>query len=530
MRPPPFSRDHDRGLVRLYVWLMIVAAGLTVAVALFATRSDPQYATSAEVLIDPTITPSGNYIQPSMPTEQRVATSTDVVGSAAARLGVTSTQALRHLSVAVPVDTQVLVMTYTADTPAAARSGANAVAQSYLQTRNPANGKNAVASLVGPPQLPAAPVATNYPVIFGVAVLGGLLIGFAAAWTWDRIRGRIRTIGEVEQRTELDALAVLPRLPRRSSAGDQRISSGRAHLDALAARVVGGPAEDGTCPSVLVTGVGSGGGSTTVAVQIALALARMGRAVILVTADDDVIAGLSVAREPAHETGPSRGTWPDAATSGAARLRLVPAAEWDGRVDAPDAVVVIDGPPAWQSAGMALTVERILLVVALGRSSRTSTSAAVQALDHRSDKVMGLVVTPRRGRVRVALASVPGWVVHGTRRVMARFAPPAPAIPMPLSPGLPHAVLGHPVPPNLVFPSPVPTIWDPASAVPQMNGTAPRSMDRPRPDAPATLRGWTDLLGLEGHLSGAIAPDRICAVARVPVPHASGEPTRSVSS
>ena len=71
-------------MVRLYAWVMIAAVGMTVGFALQATPKVAQYSASAEVLIAPTITPSGNYIQPSMPTEQRVATSADVIGSTAA--------------------------------------------------------------------------------------------------------------------------------------------------------------------------------------------------------------------------------------------------------------------------------------------------------------------------------------------------------------------------------------------------------------------------------------------------------------
>src|SRR5690606_20356717 len=109
-------------------------------------------------LIGPTITSSGNYIQPSMPTEQRLATSAEVFGAASRRLGVTTERPLGDFSVTVPVDTQVLVMKYVAETPEAAVEGAKAFAQTYLQTRNPREG-DAIASLVSPPVLPSDPVS-----------------------------------------------------------------------------------------------------------------------------------------------------------------------------------------------------------------------------------------------------------------------------------------------------------------------------------------------------------------------------------
>ena len=56
--------------------------------------------------------------------------------------------------------------------------------------------------------------------------------------------------------------------------------------------------------------------------------------------------------------------------------------------------------------GDSLRADKILLVVGLGRSSRKSTAAAVQALDHCAEKMMGLVITPRRRRIREGLSSV----------------------------------------------------------------------------------------------------------------------------
>ena len=500
MRASTIPRDRDTGMFRLYAWVMIITAGLAVGVALLATRTDPQYSATAEILVGPTITPSGNYIQPSMPTEQRVATSAEVTSNAAVKLGVTSKQALEHLSVTVPVDTQVLVMTYTNATPGAAVSGAAAFAQTYLKTRNPADGKNAVASLISPPGLPSTPVATNYPVILGAAILGGLLTGFAVARAWDRVRGRIRTIADAERCSDLDALALTPHLPRTSIGDDQRILTGRSRLDSLAARVLG-QVEGGPRPSLLVTGAAPECGSTAVAVLTALALSRMGRVVVLVTADDDVVAKMSRNRDPQHGTKrPTRDLWRDAPATEPG-LHLVSVAEWDGAGVAaakltnllpelydrlPEALIVIDGPPACCSAGMALRADKILLVVALG-GSRRSTAAAVQALDHCAEKMVGLVITPRRGHLRPGLVSVRAWAALGVRSIKFRIGPP------------------------LVGSAPMHARWSRFGATP-------------------SPRGWTDPIIAENHRSTVTAPNGIGDVERLTVPHPNDEPTSSVVS
>lgn len=438
MSTSTLPRDRDTGMLRLHAWVMIVTTGLAVVVALLATRTDPRYSATAEVVVAPTITPSGNYIQPSMPTEQRVATSNGVISNAAERLGVPSGQAFAHVSVTVPVDTQILVFTYTADTPAAAQSGAKAVAEAYLQARNPRNGKSPIASLVSAPDLPSAPLGTNYPLVLGAAVLGGLLVGFVVARAWDQVRGRLRTVADAERCADLDAVAVTPPLPSTSIDRDRRRWAGRSRLDGLSARVLA-EVEREKRSTVLVTGAASGCGSTAVAVLTALGLVRLGRVVVLVTADDQVVARMSGDWDPQRKPeATSADLWPAARAAEQEGLHLVPVAEWDGGGVAaarlanllpelqhrlPEALIVIDGPPASSSAGLALRVDKIMLVAALGRCSRTSMAIAAQALGHCAEKLMGLVITPRRGHIREGLLLARAWVSRLASRIRFRIAP-----------------------------------------------------------------------------------------------------------
>ncbi|KAA1397727.1 hypothetical protein [Aeromicrobium ginsengisoli] len=500
MKASTLPSDRETGMFRLYAWVMIVTVGLAVGVAVLGTRTTPQYSATAEILIDPTLTPSGNYIEPSMPTEQRVATSADVVGNAAAKLGITSKEAAEHLSVTVPVDTKILVMSYTDNTPAAALTGAKGLVDSYLRARNPEDGKNPVASLVSPPERPSSPVGTNYPVILGAAVIAGLLVGFAVARAWDRVRGRIRTVADAERCAGLDALVVTPPLPRTSIDRHPRFLAGRSQVTSLAARVLG-QVEDGPRSCLLVTGAAADCGSTAVAATTAVALARMGRVVVLVTADDEVVTRMSRERAPEHKNARAqRDVWPDTRPAEQEGLHLVSVAEWDSAGLAaarltnllpelhhrlPEALIVIDGPPAWSSAGIALRVDKILLVVALGRGSRKSLATAVQALDHCAEKMMGLVITPRGGRKRRQHSSVREWASRQLRKVVFRIAPPA------------------------MDPEPSP--------------------DR-RSSATAVLPVWKEKNGTLAAGSGVAKADRSADVARRPKPKPSGEPTSSVAS
>ena len=501
MKASTFPSDRETGMFRLYAWVMIVTVGLAVGVAVLGTRTTPQYSATAEILIDPTLTPSGNYIEPSMPTEQRVATSADVVGNAAAKLGITPKEAAEHLSVTVPVDTKILVMSYTDNTPAAALTGAKGLVDSYLRARNPEDGKNPVASLVSPPERPSSPVGTNYPVILGAAVIAGLLVGFGVARTWDRVRGRIRTVADAERCSGLDALVVTPRLPRTSIDRHPRFMAGRSQLTSLAARVLG-QVEDGPRSSLLVTGAASDCGSTAVAATTAVALARMGCVVVLVTADDEVVSRMSRDRDPKRKNQQaSPDLWPDTRPAEQEGLHLVSVAEWDAAGVAaarltnllpelhhrlPEALIVIDGPPAWCSAGIALRVDKVLLVVALGRGSRKSLATAVQALDHCAEKMMGLVITPRGRRQRRERGSIREWAGRRVRTAVFRIAPPA------------------------MEPPPDPGRWSGTGAAP-------------------TPPAWTEKKTIEAVRPNGAKPDRP-DVARRLKPKTSGEPTSSVAS
>jgi Mrp family chromosome partitioning ATPase len=345
-------------------------------------------------------------------------------------------------------------------------------------------------------------VGTNYPVFLGAAVVAGILVGFSLARAWVRVRGRIRTVADAERCADLDALVVTPRLPRTSIDRHPRFLAGRSQLTSLAARVLG-EVEDGSRSSLLVTGAATDCGSTAVAATTAVALARMGRVVVLVTADDEVVARMSRERDrQVRNEWTARDLWPNARPAEQDGLHLISVGEWDDAGVAaakltnilpelhhrlPEALIVIDGPPAWYSAGIALRVEKILLVVALGRGSRKALATAAQALDHCAEKMMGLVITPRGGRARHELTSFGEWADRQRRKVMFRIAPPA---------------------------------VDPESVSGGRSGVGATS-------APPV---WTEKKGIQAVRSSVAKPDQTSDVARRPKAKPSGEPTGSVAS
>lgn len=124
-------------------WRVVVASivVLTAGVAGLVTAWPEQYSATAVVSVSPiTPNPFGSGTTPqqvNMATEQQVVRSTDIATAAAEKLGGTmSTRALTEaVSVTSPSDSQILQISFDADTAGQAAEGANAVANAYLESR-----------------------------------------------------------------------------------------------------------------------------------------------------------------------------------------------------------------------------------------------------------------------------------------------------------------------------------------------------------------------------------------------------------
>jgi tyrosine-protein kinase len=414
VRPNP---DRSPGILRTYFLLIAAVAALTVAAALVATaKRPPVYSSVGSVLVRPE-TRGGAPVLPQMGTEAVVAKSATVAARAADSLDVSADTASSHLTVTVPVDANVVQLQYTAADPEAARNGARAFTQAYVDFRN-LDLKRQVAQVISRPELPKAATPPNYPVAGTMALVAGLVLGFAAAFVWDRMRGRLRGPADVQRVTGAEVLASIP---ARSAVNDPISVTGRekerfGHLVARLSQAM----KKKRRVILLVTSLSRGADTTTVAAQTAVALANLGRAVTLVSID---------ARRPnLHRLlGLSRGpgltevlddqcgldevlqyTW-------VPNLRVLTAGE---RMDtsqlnmedlqavldrlAKDAVVVIDAPPVLEAPETLLVgydADLVVMVVDLRSGTRAGAATAAEMLRRDNGKLVGVVTNkPTRSR------------------------------------------------------------------------------------------------------------------------------------
>ena len=409
-----------RGLVRTYGWLIVTATAATLAAAAAVAAATPvTYTSSAQVVVKPQPT-TGAPLQPQMGTERAIAESGAVAQRAAVRLGTNPRVARAGLSVSVMLETTVLKIEYTANTPEGAVDGARAFTYAYLDYRN-GDGAERVAEVVTTPELPTRGSAANLVLVLGLGALAGIALGVGAAFVWDRATDRLRDARELEELTGLPVLGSLPRWDRRldcvAPPGPARDAVGF-----LAARLVGLTGNRRHGVTIVVTGPRPGGGTTTVAVNTALTLAAQGRDVVLVGADlhaPRLHQCLELAPSPglldvmhgddAVETALQRTSQPNLRVLAAG---VAPDAEPHLEVDqvqlvlaqlAGHAVVVVDAPPLLTWADSLILTDRadaVLLVADLGSGTRSDAVNAVLLRQGFQSQLAGWVVNRPQRRSR----------------------------------------------------------------------------------------------------------------------------------
>lgn len=291
---PAVAAAPAGGITRLlrvrFGWIVAVTLLATVSAGAFSLSQTPIYESTARVVVLPEVKPAGPAPQPpSMGTEKELVGS-DVVASGAARaLGVSVAELLDGLTVTVPVDTQVLAISYRSSSPSQAQRRAQAFANAYVAYKDsqPIITLPERARVITPAQLPGWPSRPNIPLNVAAGLIVGLLLGFLAALLRDRLDDRVRGASELEDR----GLPVLTVLPPTGPASDLAILHAqdspvaRAYT-ALGQQVLHGllDARKGQDATVVMTSVGPDERTSSVSVNLAAALAISGGRVAIVDA------------------------------------------------------------------------------------------------------------------------------------------------------------------------------------------------------------------------------------------------------
>ncbi|MFL6287498.1 MAG: YveK family protein, partial [Actinomycetes bacterium] len=332
------------GAFRRRWWVVALGAVFGLALAAVYLLIVPKtYIATAAVKVEPiggsadnAVTDARTNSGVNLDTEAQLVTSQAV--SAEAKVALQSPeivgQLVQHVSVSVPPNTNVLRISYSADTPEAARLGASAYANGYLKNRR----DTAVDSLdtqeralkqqieelqtqldaatpeerdgiqttlqavrlrlgqvVGTPVepgeiisdalLPRRPASPNAALVLASGLAFGLLIGLSGLYLLERRDGRCYDWRTVERRLGLAVLADIPGEPGEPAPLFEPHSMGAESFAELRNALMSGLGDD---PATLVVATPSAGnGADVVAANLAVTLARSGHSTTIVIADEE---------------------------------------------------------------------------------------------------------------------------------------------------------------------------------------------------------------------------------------------------
>jgi tyrosine-protein kinase len=261
-------------------WIVVAAIAAVLGAALLLSfRQTPVYTSKASVLLE-TSSEATSQDKLNMATEKLVATSSAVAKIVLATLHLPDTPGglLQGLSVEVPVDTEILNFSYSAQDPRVAQQRAEAFAQAYLTFRHQKLVDDLLASqrslqsqlralndslaavekkaagaspreqdilraqassltneigirqqklaelipsqgvssgqIIADAVVPDSPSRPNFVVNGSLGILVGVIVGIGAAILWEHMDDRIRGSADFESRLGAPVLSVVPAVPR----------------------------------------------------------------------------------------------------------------------------------------------------------------------------------------------------------------------------------------------------------------------------------------------------------------------------
>lgn len=446
---------------------VVVVVATVAAAAAWTVSSGKEYEATAEVLVTP-VSQDNQELLPFELVRETGGDPTRTVQTAAALLetraaanktaralgeGQTADQVLNSMSIQPAGESNVLDVTATADTPAAAANLANTFTNSSLALRRErleeqitaeierledsstggTQTKQRIASLEavqsqGDPTLSLAqravaersPIGASAALVIGLALIAGLALGTGAAVVLELIARRIRDEDEALALYPLPVLARVPELSRQirrqQAAGTWPMPPNvREPFRTVLTQIH----REGAQRTIMFTSGSTGDGKTTSSINLAMTIALGGHATILFDTDlrkPGVSEALGLVPRPMEV--PASGQGSPVANSlvrvpGVEKLSLLSpmSNERHGEVEIerffdafPDLLeeageladyVVVDTPPLGEiSDALRITslVDEIILVVYPGKTNRANFEIMRELLDRSGDRPTGLLV------------------------------------------------------------------------------------------------------------------------------------------
>jgi capsular exopolysaccharide synthesis family protein len=287
-------------------WLLTVVVtllGVGAAVGVIRTSSKV-YTASAQIFVaassqDNTaaLNNGNSFAQARVQSYTSVANSPAVTDAVVKQLGlsITADQLASKISADAPLNKVILNLHVTDHSPVQAARLANAVATQFvvyvqdIEKLSAGSDASPVAlTIIHPAQVPALPTSPKVDLDLALGLITGLIIGLALAVLRERLDTRVRTGEDVGQYVNAPILGVVP-LDKRTGASPVAFRGNERSPRAEAIRQLRTNLQyinvDAPPKLIVVTSAVSGEGKSTVAVNLASALAEVGFRVCLIDAD-----------------------------------------------------------------------------------------------------------------------------------------------------------------------------------------------------------------------------------------------------
>ena len=457
-------RDYIRLLRKN--WAIIVAALLlgVIGGGVAAATTTPRYTASTRLFVSVTTGEGAASVDLNQGTtfaRQAVTTYADVVVSAIVlepvieKLGLTKTvsELAGQVSASSPAGTVLLDIAATDPSPAQAAKLANAIGASFAevitgQLEKPSGSRASLVSIrtIQPAYARSTPSAPNVPVLIGVGMLAGLVLGVGVAVARTLLDTKIRTVQDLETITRKPFLGGIAFDPATSTVpvvmhadphgmraeGYRRLRTGFQFVNVAAGQ-----------RTIVITSSGPGEGKSNVATNLSIALADTGATVALVDGDlrrprvADYLgieggAGLTDVLIGRAELSDVLQPWGDSPLSVLASGRTPPnPSELLGsqamrtildQLGVDFDYVIIDAPPLLPvaDAGVLSSIAAgVVLVTGIGKTTSSNVVSSLRILDGVKANLLGVVATmlPMKGPEAAAYGE---YVQHGDDGKAAR--------------------------------------------------------------------------------------------------------------
>ena len=280
--------------------ILAVTLAAVCGAGLLALSQTPMYQSQAVVVAEQPPAAAGSGQPPNMATEEGIVASEAVLAQASRVLHVPVTTLASGLSVHSPGTTSLLDITYSDPVPRIAQRRAQAIAQAYISYRSAqaaARGKTSAAgttvpsvALITPAPLPTSPASPKYPIDIGIALIVGLALAIGIAGLRDYLDDHLRGPLDLEAQAGAPVLALIPAFRPGGGGPGGRLAVVTAP-DSVVAEAYRGLrtrlVQTGTSRNAKTLLVTSAGWEDkgTVAANLAAALPKSGRSVVLICAD-----------------------------------------------------------------------------------------------------------------------------------------------------------------------------------------------------------------------------------------------------